>query len=157
MRYLLLLSLALFTLACTSDRAEGWPELDLTRYNIPLTIQAPDSAKVVSGTISGIMQDVTVKSPEDAYAIQILASQAATNDMSRLKAEQLELVRDNRYFERIVREEPDGFVFQNRIDTTAIYGFRHIVYQGDREFVFQNSFEGLFSLDAIEKMYTAVK
>lgn len=149
--------LALFLLACAGDPADQWNKLDLMKYQIPVTIMAPDSAKVNATNLSGIMQDVTIKSPADRYSVQVLASQASTNDMTRLKAEQLELVRDNRYFETIVREEPNGFVFQNRIDTTSIYGFRHIIYQGDQEFVFQNSFDGTFSLAEVEAMYAAVK
>jgi len=151
--------LALFFLACASDPADQWKELDLMKYQIPVKIMAPDSAKVKATNLSGIMQDVTVKSLTDryCYSVQVLASQASTNDMTKLKAEQLELVRDNRYFESIVKEEPNGFIFQNLIDTTSLYGFRHIIYQGDQEFVFQNSFDGTFSLEEVEAMYAAVQ
>ncbi len=152
-----LLLTPLLYLACSADGTAGYQELDLTPYNIPVTIQAPDSAKVVSGSLSGLIDDVTVKSPADRYALQILASAASTNDMTRLKAEELELVRENRYFEQIVSEEPAGFVFENRIDTTSLYGFRYIVYRGDREIVFQNTFDGVFSLEEIQRMYDSVK
>ena len=146
----------LFT-ACAGDGNAGFRELDLTTYNIPVTIQAPDSAKVVTGSLTGPIDDVTVKSPADRYAVQILASAASTNDMARLKAEELELVRENRYFEKIVSEEPAGFVFENRIDSTALYGFRYIVYRGDREIVFQNTFDGVYTLEEIQRMYDSVK
>ncbi|MGB3801146.1 MAG: hypothetical protein WA952_15115, partial [Lewinella sp.] len=86
-----------------------------------------------------------------------LASNAQTNDMARLKADQLDLVRDNRYFARIVEEEPQGFIFENKIDTTSVYGFRYIIYRGDREIVFQNSFDGVFNLAEVENMYQSVK
>ncbi|MEO0732421.1 MAG: hypothetical protein AAFZ52_06275, partial [Bacteroidota bacterium] len=92
MRLTVLAFLALLFFACTSDRAQEWTALDLTRYNVPLTIQAPDSAKINATTFSGLMQDVTIKSAADDYSIQVLASQAATNEMSRLLAEQLTLV-----------------------------------------------------------------
>ena len=157
MRLLLALALLFTVFACTRDRAQNWQPLDLMKYNVPVTIMAPDSATVKAANLSGIMQDVTVTSAADRYAVQILASQASTNDMARLKAEQLELVRDNRYFERIVREEEAGFIFENRIDSTALYGFRYIVYQGDQEFVFQNGFSGTFTLPEVEAMYAAVK
>ncbi|MBC6995334.1 hypothetical protein QWY85_00145 [Neolewinella lacunae] len=157
MRTLILFCLGCCLAGCAGEPAQQWPELDLTRYNIPLKIHAPDSAKVVAKNLSGIMQDVTIKSPADKFSLQILASQAPTNDMARLKSEQLELVRDNRYFSSIIREDPNGFVFQNRIDTTAYYGFRYIVYQGDQEYVFQNSFNATQSLAEIEAMYAAVK
>ena len=147
------------TLLCTCGSADSdtYPELDLTRYNVPLKITAPDSAKVVSQSLSGVMHDVTIKSPEDDFDVQVLASEAATNDMSRLKADQLDNVRDNRYFSRVVREEPNGFIFENTIDSLNTYGFRYIVYQGDQEFVFQNGFGGTYTEEQIERMYAAVK
>ncbi len=157
MRQLLILSLTVLLIACATDAADEWKELDLTKYNVPLKIAAPDSAKVVSQTLSGIMHDVTIKSPEDNFDVQVLASRAQTNDMSRLKAEQLESVRDGRYFERVVREEPNGFVFENKIDTAAHYGFRYIVYQGDQEFVFQNGLGRTYDEEQIERMYASIK
>ncbi|SER26585.1 hypothetical protein [Neolewinella agarilytica] len=157
MRALCFLVLSLLLASCATDPAGNWSELDLTAYNLPVKIMAPDSAKVISSNLSSIMRDVTIKSEEDDYSIQILASQASTNDMTRLKAEQLELVRDNRYFSKVVREEDNGFIFENQIDSTSIFGFRYIIYQGDQEFVFQNGFDATYGLEAIEAMYSAVK
>lgn len=158
MRILCSLLLTLLLFSCGSDAdADKWKPLDLMRYNVPVIIAAPDSAKVSATNLSGIMQDVTIKSPEDRYSVQVLASRASSSDMAKLKSEQLELVRDNRYFESVVREEPDGFIFQNKIDTTSLYGFRYIIYQGDQEFVFQNAFDGTFNLAEVEEMYSAVK
>ena len=152
-------ALLLLSVLCTCDSAQTveWPELSLMRYNVPITITAPDSARVTSQTLSGIMHDVTIKSPTDDYDVQVLASRAATNDMTRLKSEQLDNVRDNRYFSRIVREEPDGFIYENQIDSLRTFGFRYIVYRGDQEFVFQNGLGGTYSEEEIERMYTSVK
>jgi hypothetical protein len=152
----LLLTLTLFSCGGSSD-AGKWKPLDLMKYNIPLTIAAPDSAKVSATNLSGIMQDVTIKSLEDQYSVQVLASRASSSDMAKLKAEQLDFVRSNRYFENIVREEEQGFIFENKIDTTSVFGFRYIIYQGDQEFVFQNAFDGTFNLAETEAMYSAVK
>lgn len=157
MRLLLPLLLCVCCFACGGDSSAEWPELDLTGHRVAVSIMAPDSAKVVSKTVAGIIQDVTIKSPADNYSVQVLGSRATSSDMARLKAEQLELVRDNRYFERILTEEPNGFIYENKIDSSSIYGFRYIVYQGDQEFVFQNGMEGTFNLVDIEAMYAAVK
>ena len=157
LRLIALVYLLITLLACGGDDGTTYRALDLTEYNIPVTIQAPDSARVVAGKLGGNIEDVTVRSPTDRYAVQILASTARTNDMARLKADELEAVRDNRYFERIVTEEPAGFVFENKIDTTSAYGFRYIVYQGDRVIVFQNSFDGVYTLPEVESMYNSVK
>lgn len=158
MRIILLLSVCCLALVgCGDESANNWGPLDLTAYNVPVTIQAPDSATIVAGTLSGVIDDIIIKSAPDRYAIQILASRATTNDMTRLKAEELELVRDNRYFERIVIEEPAGFIFENKIDTTSVFGFRYIVYRGDREIVFQNTFDGVYTLPETEAMFESVK
>jgi hypothetical protein len=157
MRLTLFIAISLICFSCSSDSADGWKALNLMPYNVPVTIMAPDSAKVKATNLSGIMQDVTIKSDDDNYSIQVLASQASTNDMTRLKAEQLELVRDNRYFDSVLSEDPNGFIFLNMIDSTSLYGFRHIIYLGDQEFVFQNSFDGIFTLEQVEAMYAAVK
>ncbi len=156
-RLLAIVFLLLTLLACGGETATAYRDLDLTAYNIPVTIQAPDSAQVVAGKLGGNIEDVTVRSAADRYAVQILASGARTSDMARLKADELEAVRDNRYFERIVSEEPEGFIFENKIDTTPAYGFRYIVYQGDREIVFQNTFDGVYTLPEVEAMYASVK
>ena len=103
------------------------------------------------------MRDVTVTSAADNYAVQIFSSRAATNELARLKAEQLDLVRDNRYFEQIVEENSDGFIYENRIDSTAYYGFRHIVFQGDREYVFQSGMAGNYGLEEVRQIYNAVR
>ena len=152
-----LLFLAPLLWACESDDRRSYPPLDLTEYNIPVTIMAPDSAEVQSQSLSGVIDDVTIRSAADRYAVQVLASAARTSDMARLKADQLELVRDNRYFARVVEEEPQGFIFENKIDTTSAYGFRYIIYRGDREIVFQNSFDGVFNLEEVRNMYESVK
>lgn len=158
MRQLLGLIALLALAACAADGGgSDWQPLDLTPYDVPLTILAPDSARVATSDLSGLMQDVTVRSDADDYSIQILARRTATNDLASLKADQLQYVRDGRYFSRIVEEDPAGFIFENRIDSTSIYGFRHIVFQGDREFVFQNAFDGTFGLPAIRAMYGAVR
>lgn len=157
MRYFFPLIFCLLFIACSGEPGSDWSELDLTGHRVAVSIMAPDSAKIASRSLSGVMQDVTIKSPKDNYSVQVLGSRAATNDMAKLKAEQVDLVRSNSYFERIIVEEPNGFIYENMIDTLAIYGFRYIIYQGDQEFVFQNGLEGTFDLPAIEAMYAAVK
>ena len=152
-----LLFLAPLLWSCESAEHSEYAPLDLTEYNIPVTIHAPDSAQVQSQSLSGVIDDVTIRSAADRYAVQVLANAARTSDVARLKADQLELVRDNRYFARVVEEEPQGFIFENKIDTTSVFGFRYIIYRGDREIVFQNSFDGVFTLDEVRSMYESVK
>ncbi|MEL6391850.1 MAG: hypothetical protein AAFO91_16970 [Bacteroidota bacterium] len=156
MRILALASLLLFCLACQSDPTNDWVEHDLMAQNLAVSVQGPDSVQIKSNDLSGISRDVSLRNTDVGYYLQIFSSLASTSDLARLKAEQLELVRENPFFERIVQEDPSGFIFESRIDTVEHYGFRYVHYKGDREFIFQNGLGHIFSLEEIERMYTAV-
>lgn len=156
-RILLLALLTSSFFGCQSETNEGWSERNLMRYNIPVSIMAPDSATVKSAEVSGVVRDVTIEDRENDYAVQIFSGQAFTNDLARLKSNQLDLVRSNPFFKRIVEEEPAGFIFENMIDSTSSYGFRYVVYQGDLEIVFQNGMGRIFKEESVRKMYNGIK
>lgn len=156
-RILISLLFVLFCFACQSDGSGGWSERSLLQYNIPVSIMAPDSAKVKTSNMSGVMQDVTITDSVENYAIQILASQAYTQDLARIKGDQIELVRDNPYFMRIVTEETDGFIYENRIDSTSTFGFRYVIFKGDTEIIVQNAMGRIFTEEEVTDMYKAVK
>ena len=77
--YLLLTVLVTGLFACQNTSKTALKSLDLLQHGIPITIMAPDSAKVVAGSLS-FSQDVTVKSPTDNYDVQIFAYDATTTD-----------------------------------------------------------------------------
>ena len=152
----LLFATLIFFVACQQDKKIPLKELNLLKYGVPITILAPDSSKVNATEIMGI-KDITIKSGKD-YAIQIYASDAATTDIQQLVAEQKKEAKDTRYFAKIIREEPEGFIYQTVIDTSNIsYDFRYVMVKGDKEFVFQTGLLGSFSKEAVEQMYNAVK
>lgn len=149
--------LAIHFAACQNEPGGGLQEADLLAYGIPVTIMAPDSAVIRGGDLGGgLIKDVTIRG-EDNYYVQVFATQAETNDIARLKAEQLADVKSIRYFDKIVSEEEDGFIYQTMIDTTASYGFRYIVVQGDLQITFQTGLLGTFSQEEVERMYQAVQ
>ena len=150
--------IALFFAACQSESGGGLRETDLLPYGIPVTIMAPDSAEIKATDLGGgIIKDVTIRG-KDNYNVQVFATEAETSDLARVKASQLADVKSIRYFEKIVREEEDGFIYQAAIDSNNIsYGFRHIVLQGDLEIIFQTGLLGTFSLEEVERMDEAVR
>jgi hypothetical protein len=150
---LLLLAFA----ACRQEEGSQLKKTDLLRHGLPVTILAPDSAEIKAQDLAGIYLDITVKGSGN-YSLQILASQAETSDIAKIKAGQLAEVKGNRYFKRIVREEEDGFLYETAVDEGYInYGFRYIALQGEQEIVFQPSLTGQFSLEEAERMYEAVQ
>ena len=156
----LLLSLSIFLIcsACTPDGHEkGWQPLDLLPHGVPVSIMAPADAKVKQGKIESVLlKDLTILG-EDNYNVQLFYSPAITNDIARLKNDQLQIVRDNRYFSKVVKEEVAGFIYQSVIDTVPSYGFNFVKLQGDLELNFQSGMNQLFTQEEAEMMYEAVK
>ncbi|MEM6321631.1 MAG: hypothetical protein AAF960_28490 [Bacteroidota bacterium] len=155
--YLVLLVIAFGFVACQNNTKSELTELNLLQYNIPLTVLAPDSAKVVSGTLS-FSQDVTIKSPKDNYDVQIFAYDATTNNLAEVKAGHLAEVKSSAYFSKIIKEEDAGFIYETAFDSTSTnYGFKYLKLQGDKEYIFQTGLVGTFELAEVEWMYEAVK
>ncbi|MDX1665724.1 MAG: hypothetical protein R3350_00760 [Saprospiraceae bacterium] len=158
MLYRVVIAVVIISLAaCQSEDRNNWRPYDLLPHGIPITILAPDSVKVQKVDLAGILNDVTLRGGEDYY-IQIYASEAETNDLAKVKAQQLAEVKSNRYFSSIVSEDEDGFVYQTQIDSNTVnYGFRHIRLQGDMEYIFQTGLVGSFTREEAERMYEAVQ
>ncbi len=142
--------------ACQDDHA-GLTELDLLDKGFPVTIMAPDSAKV-KVTNLGFIQDITVEGErEDNYSIQIYAEQANTNDVALLKSRQMEEVKSNRLFARVVEEDEKGFIYELRIDSKPFFGFRYVHIQGDQAFVFMPGLSTTYSEEQARDLYKAVQ
>lgn len=155
--YLMLAVIFTGLFACQSNSTTSLKELNLLQYNIPITIMAPDSAKVVAGSLS-FSQDITIKSPKDNFDLQIFAYDATTTDLSSVKASHLAEVKSNAYFSEIIEEEDAGFIYSTVFDSTSTnYGFKYLKIQGDKEYIFQTGLVGNFGLDDVKLMYNAVK
>lgn len=151
-----LFSCILVLLACTKDKMADLKPLNLLQYGMPLTIMAPDSADIKKENWVS-QQGISVKKGKD-YSIQVWSADASTTDIATIKAAKIAELKEERFFSRIVTEDPDGFIFENKIDSmTMYYGFRQFSVQGDKEFIIQNGLAGNFSLDQAELMYQAVK
>ncbi len=155
--YLLLAVLFTGLFACQNTSTAKLKSLDLLQYGIPITIMAPDSAKVVAGSLS-FSQDITIKSPDDNYDVQIFAYDATTTDISAVKASHIAEAKSNAYFSEIIEEEEAGFIYSTVFDSTATnYGFKYLKIQGDKEYIFQTGLVGTFGLEDVKMMYDAVK
>lgn len=151
-----LLALSFLFVYCQQEVQEDLKPLDLLEWGVPMTIMAPDSATVKTMDLGGVLKDITIKGA-DNYSLQIYATDAATTDVARVKATQLAEVKTNPYFSKIVREEEAGFIYENIVDTENVYyGFRYVRIQGDKEYIFQTGLIGSFTLEEVEKMYSAV-
>lgn len=147
-----LISIVLF--ACKSE--PELPTLDLMSYGIPISIHAPLEAEVVTDDL-GFWKDVTIKKGED-YFIQIIASQATSLEIGKMKTEGLEEVKNGKFFSKIIQEDESGFIFEKKIDENTIdYDFRFYKIQGDQEYIFQTGLYGTFSEEQVRQMYHSVQ
>ncbi len=150
------ISLCIFLLGCSSEPTINLTPQNLLSYGVPFTIMAPDSS-LIKKEDWGTIQIVTVKKGSD-YDLQIQSSEATSTDIATVKAQKIIDVKNERYFSKIIKEDPDGFVFETQPDsTTNYYGFRYITIQGDKEYVIQNGMSGTFTLEQAENMYEAIK
>lgn len=153
----LLFGILILLSACgeTEEKVVFQP-LDLLNYGIPVTIMAPDSADVKKSEF-GSVKDITVRKEKDFF-VQIYARQTTTTDVAKRKAEELAEVKNKKYFSKIVKEDPAGFIYETKVDSNYIdYGFRYLQIQGSNEYLFQTGLIGPFTLEAVEDMYQAVQ
>ena len=150
-----ILFLVVLALLSCGDKKENKEALDLMKYGLPIQIQAPAEAVVKSDDM-GFYKDVTVKKGED-YFVQILGTSATTTDLASLKGDQLNEVKKNPYFNKIIFDEANGFIFEKKIDSLFNYDFRYVKIQGSNEYIFQTGLFGKFSEEAVREMYESVK
>lgn len=144
--------LALFS--CNSGVDFKLQPLDLAQYGIPLSIMAPDSAKVKKSKI-GDWDDVTVK--KGTYSLQVLAKKAPAQTAEEMKNEELATVKADKFFSKVLVDDDNGFVFETTIDSLNYYDFRYIHMQGDRVFSFQKGFTDNLTMAEAKEMYASVK
>ena len=153
--WLLLIGSCLLIFACESDPTSNWKPLNLLEHGVSMTILAPDSAEVKTSDMI-VQKDITVKKGDD-YAIQIYASDATTTDVSKVLAEQKAIVKELSFFSKIVKEEPNSFIYEMVLDSAKTnYDFRYVRIKGDKEFIFQTGYLGDFSLENVEQLLESV-
>jgi hypothetical protein len=154
---IILLLLVITSFACQKDAGSDWVTHDLLENGVPITIQGPDSIKVVVTDALGVIQDITVDSPDDNYHLQIYASDATSDDIALIKADLISDVRRNPFFTKVIEEDEQGFIYEMMIDSTNYYSFRQVHVQGDKEIIFQSGIAYTFTLDEAQRIRDAVK
>lgn len=157
-RFITYIFVVLLIFSCEPEgHPKGWQVFDLLPYGPAVTIMAPPNPTVAESELkSSLITDLTI-SDDDNYKLQIYYGTSLTNDIARLKNDQLQIARNKRYFRRIVKEEVAGFIYQSLIDSVETYSFNFTKLQGEMEINFQSGLSGIFTLEEIEMMYEGVK
>ncbi len=142
--------------ACKQDPTSHLIELDLLSYGMPIVIKAPESPEIKKMDLV-FTKDITVQKGDD-FNLQIFESEAVSRDVGEIKSRLLAEIKQNPYFFNVLQDDPAGFIYESRVDSNYTnYGFRHVRIQGDKEYIFQQSLRGKFTLEAVETMYAAVQ
>lgn len=154
--YLLALVVGLAMLAsCNTDTAPALKPLNLLSYGFPITIMAPDSAKVEK-SLGGIIEELTIEG-DGNYGLLVQSSMATITDVAKIKADQLKMAKDGKYFSKILKEDPAGFLYETAIDSTHVsYEFLHIKIQGDKEYQFRTPYTGSFTEKEAKRIYESL-
>lgn len=155
---LLAICMAILMIGCKGEgkSAGDLKEMDLMSHGMPIKIKVPTGAKVESSDM-GIMKDVTIKA-DNNYSLQISSGVATTMDPSAIKSQQKSYVKDAAFFDEILEEDNNGFIYRKKISEDRInHDFRYIKIQGDLEYIFQTGLMGHFSLEDVQLMYASVK
>jgi hypothetical protein len=127
--------------------------VDLLKYGIPVTIQAPKNATVTQPYGEG---EVWIQDTASNFDIQVMKMITLGNDAAKVKSEQLEATKVVEGFSKLIMEEKSGFIFEENI-AVLNYDFKYIIVQGDHQYIFQKGFTTIATLEAVETMYEAVK
>jgi len=148
-------ALFLFLFSCQQENeVSDLKPLNLLKHGVPITINAPDSAQVKKTKI-GDWDDITVKKGD--YSLQIFVRNAITNDLVKIKSEELALVKEEKLFSKIIKEEENGFIYETSIDSISNYNFKYIHLQADRVYTFQKGLADNLTKSQAERIYNSVK
>jgi len=155
-KHLTVFILIAFCISCGSSPESGWPEKDMMEYGVPMTIKTPEDVSIEK-TALGFQEDITVKNG-NGFDLQIFVSEAMVKTEDAAIQSQKELVKESPYYLQMIQEDPAGFIFENKMDSTqSSFGFRYVKLMGGKEYLFQEGLMGLFSQEQAKAMYNAIQ
>lgn len=146
----ILFTLVLFA-ACNSGNVKT-AEFDLIKYGISLTVNAPANAVITQPSADS---EVWIIDSTSNFEIQVRKALSLTNDIAKVKENELMLVKSTTGFSKIIKETDNGFIFEENFDGTA-YDFRYCVVQGDNKYIFQKIFTSNPTLEEVERMFEII-
>lgn len=153
MKKILFFAFVLVSIVACEESAVEMKPVDLLKYGMPITIQVPENANISQPFGEG---EVWIQDSLNNFNIQLTKGLTLTNDVAKVKSEQLEITKGVEGFSKLIMEEKNGFIFEENIDSLN-YDFKYIVVQGDNQYIFQKVFTAFANLEEVEMMYEAVK
>jgi hypothetical protein len=141
---------------CQNGKKTSSPDtLDLMKYGVPYTINAPDDVKVAK-VGAGKLEDISIKN-SNGYDVQVFMGDAFSSDLEKLKSIKKEEITSNPSFKKIIEEFDNGFIYEKTSDVgERSYDFSIIVVQGDKEITFQAGNSKEFTEAEVKTMVNSI-
>lgn len=153
MRIILLLSVIFFLTSCGGN--DDRQKKENLKQKLPFEVDAPWGASYETREYNEVTSYIIRK--DDEYAVEVIASPASSNDIAAIKNEQLNTVTESPYFNRLILNEPNGFIFEMIVDSSKHYDFRLVKLKDNTQYVFQTELTQVFSEWEARSMYESVK
>lgn len=127
-------------------------EFDLIQYGISLTVNAPKNSIITQPSGSS---EVWIIDSTSNFEIQVRKALSLTNDIAKVKEEELYSVKATTGFSKIIKEVENGFIFEENFNETS-YDFRYCVVQGDNKYIFQKIFTSNPTLEEVQRIFEIV-
>jgi hypothetical protein len=156
--------LALVLMACGSEekqQVEKMETLDLNKYEVPVSIQAPEGAKVSPNPASTegleisngtnffvLLEQIKPEDSEDEVEL----------DLAKVKEEALEYQKSGGYLSKVLVNDKNGFVYEIKDEEIGqTFGFFYTIKIEKERVDFRASQQKKFTQEEVMKMYEAVK
>lgn len=150
-----ILFIVFVAISCKTDKSDSYPSKDLLKHGFAISVKAPEDAAIKFDDL-GIMQELSISSGNE-YNVQILKSETNTTNPKEALSGQMDLVKADRYFSKVIEEYENGFIFEKSIDGNINYDFRYVKLIGEYEYIFQTGMVGTYTEQSVREMYKSVQ
>lgn len=161
MKYQIIMTIGLLLLGLVGCKPKSQFELVETDFGgkgLPLRIKAPANAKLES--VPGPPIDLfTIRDEASNYGISFEAQDIlAGTSVESEKANLLATAKGTGFFSKVIKEESNGFVYENKMSETDIrYSFGYVLFKGDKMYTAQADPSLKLTQAQAEELFEAVK
>jgi len=160
----ILVFLALILMACGNEETqevEKMQTLDLNKYKVPVSIQAPEGAKVSPNPAS--TEGLEISNGKNFFVLleQIKPEEEEDEvelDLAKVKEEALEYQKSGGYLNKVLLNDKNGFVYEIKDEEIGqTFGFFYTIKVDKERIDFRAAQQKKFTQEEVMKMYEAIK
>jgi hypothetical protein len=130
----------------------------LLSYGIPLYVNIPKDVEI-NRRMVGNITEVTVKGKGEKSWFELIVQNlpAESDDLAWNKHLQIEDVKNNIFFTRIMEENENGFIYEQVPEDKPTYHFRYVIVQGTNLYTVSSALGSKLSLDQVREMFLSAE